>query len=37
MFYVMFYKTMCFDYDDDVGAIWLLCICDLIDDDDGVL
>ena len=33
----MLCKAMYLDYDDDAGAMWLLCICDLFDDDDDVI
>ena len=32
----MLYKTMYFDCDDDVGAMYLLCICDVFNDDDDI-
>ena len=36
MCYVMLYTTMWFEYNDNVGAVLLLGICELLDDDDDV-
>ena len=36
MLYVMWYKTMWYEYDDDMGAVQLLGMFDLFDDDDDV-